>query len=59
MRESTPKTKTKRLMSIAYNNDAVRMKTDYSECEQPAGFKKIVSELKKKLVFPVEENYRI
>ena len=58
MKETTPKTRPKRMMSIAYNNNATRMKTDYSENEQPVAFKRIVSELKKKLVFPIEDNYK-
>lgn len=33
--------------------------TDYSETYQPHVFKKVVSELKKKMVFPTSEGYKL
>ena len=49
-------------MSITYQEGGIgtRVMTDYSERDvKPFGSKKIVSELKKKLMFPVQDEYRI
>lgn len=57
VRETTSKVKGKRMMSIHYD-EGFRLKTDYSERGRKDGFKRIVSELKKKLVYPTEDSYR-
>ena len=53
VRDNTPKTKIKRMMSIHHQDG--RLATDYSETTHPFTFKRMVSELKNKIVYPVKD----
>ena len=53
IRDNTPRPKHQRLMSISHHQD--RLNTDHSEMVHPFTFKRMVSELKKNVVYPVKD----